>query len=77
MPVPDFRRDTNYSPRWSVRSRPDMSAPRRYARRLSKLTPDQEAAIRTLEGTRSLRSLAADYGVSHETIRTIQRSFRG
>ena len=38
-----------------------------------KLAADQEAAIRSLAGTRSLRSLAADFGVSHETVRAVLR----
>ncbi len=41
--------------------------------RLRKLSPEQEAAIRRLAATKSLRELAADFGVSHETIRTVQR----
>ena len=44
------------------------SSPRR------KLTPGQEAAILALAHTTSLRSLAADFDVSHETIRTVLRS---
>jgi hypothetical protein len=42
--------------------------------RLRKLSPDQEAAIRRLAATKSLRELAADFGVSHETIRTVLRA---
>jgi hypothetical protein len=38
-----------------------------------KLAPDQEAAIRALAGSKSLRSFAADFGVSHETIRKVLR----
>ena len=34
-----------------------------------KLSPDQESAIRILARTKSLRNLAADFGVSHETVR--------
>src|SRR5215207_8111200 len=41
--------------------------------RLRKLSPDQEAAIRRLAATRGPRELAAEFGVSHETIRTVQR----
>jgi len=41
--------------------------------RRRKLTPEQEAAIRAVAGTRSLRSLATDFGVSHETIRAVLR----
>ena len=36
-----------------------------------KLTVEQHAAIRALAATKSLRSLAADFGVSHETIRAV------
>jgi hypothetical protein len=41
------------------------------SRRPKKLSPAQEAEIRALAGTKSLRSLAADFGVSHEMVRTI------
>ena len=69
--MPDFRPAPVDAPRWPVRSRPDESAPRRYGRRSRKLTPAQESAIRALAHTKSLRSLAADFGVSHETVRAI------
>jgi hypothetical protein len=39
-----------------------------------KLTPAQESAIRALVGTRSLRALAAEFRVSHETVRSILRA---
>jgi hypothetical protein len=38
-----------------------------------RLTPADEAAIAALAGTRSLRSLAADFGVSLETVRAAIR----
>ena len=41
--------------------------------RRRRLTAEQESAIRALAGTRSLRSLAADFGVSHETVRGVLR----
>ncbi|CAA9552482.1 MAG: hypothetical protein AVDCRST_MAG49-1878 [uncultured Thermomicrobiales bacterium] len=41
------------------------------------LTPEQEAAIRALAGIRSLRSLAAEFGVSHETVRAALRKTLG
>ncbi len=44
----------------------------RYIERLRNISPDDEHAIRARAGTRSLRALAAEYGVSHETIRSIQ-----
>jgi hypothetical protein len=37
------------------------------------LTAEQESTIRALAATRSLRSLAAEFGVSHETIRAVLR----
>ena len=41
--------------------------------RRRKLTAEQEAAIRAEAGNRSLRELAADFGVSHETVRAVCR----
>jgi DNA-binding NarL/FixJ family response regulator len=41
--------------------------------RRRKLSPEQEAAIRANAGNHSLRELAAEFGVSHETIRTVRR----
>ncbi len=41
----------------------------RYRSRPRKLTPDEVTRVRALAATKSLRSLAADFGVSHETIR--------
>ena len=43
----------------------------RYARRARRLTPAEESIIRALAATRSLRSLATEFGVSHEAIRSI------
>ena len=43
----------------------------RYARRARRLTPTEESKIRALAATKSLRSLAADFGVSHETVRGV------
>ena len=70
--MPDFRPSDPFVPRWPARPRRDAPAPRRYRVRARKLTPDQEAAIRALAATKSLRSLAADFGVSHETVRAIR-----
>ncbi len=39
--------------------------------RLRKRTTDQEASIQSLAATKNLRSLAADFGVSHETVRAV------
>ena len=41
--------------------------------RRRKLTAEQESAIRANAGNRSLRELAAEFGVSHETVRSILR----
>ena len=41
--------------------------------RARKLSCEQEAAIRSEAGNRTLRELAAAFGVSHETIRTVLR----
>ena len=38
-----------------------------------KLSVEQEAAIHAAAGNWSLRELAADYGVSHETVRAVSR----
>ena len=52
------------------RSRRDSyQAPRR-----RKLVPEQEAAIRANAGNTSLRELAAQFGVSHETVRAVLRA---
>jgi hypothetical protein len=37
------------------------------------LTPVQEASIQSLAATKSLRSLSAEFGVSHETVRRVIR----
>ena len=39
--------------------------------RRRKLSPEQVAAIRCEASNRALRELAAEFGVSHETIRTV------
>ncbi len=41
--------------------------------RRRKLSPEQEAAIRAEAGTRSLREITADLGVSPETVRAVVR----
>ena len=45
----------------------------RYSSRNRKLTPAEESAIRALAATKSLPSLAAEFGVSHETVRAVCR----
>ena len=41
--------------------------------RRRKLSPEQVAAIRTDASNRTLRELATEFGVSHETIRSVLR----
>lgn len=43
----------------------------RYAGRAQKLTPADESAIRILSATKSLRALAAEFGVNHKTMRAV------
>ncbi len=71
VPVPDFRSPADFAPRWSTGSRRDAPVPSRYRQRARRLTPVQEASVRSLATTKSLRSLAADFGVSHETVRRV------
>ena len=71
VPVPDLRPGPVYTPRWPGDSPRNVACPRRYARRPGKLTPTQESTIRALAGTKSVRSLAADFEVSHETVRSV------
>ncbi len=61
--VPDFR----------PRRRRRCGAGLRYSLRAKKLTLAEEAAIRAFAASKSLRSLAADFGVSHETVTEIIR----
>ena len=42
--------------------------------RKRKLSSEQVGAIRAYAATKSLRSLAADFGVSHETVRSVIRN---
>ena len=44
-----------------------------HAPRARKLSPEQEAALRGVASDRSLRELAAAFGVSHETVRRALR----
>src|SRR4051812_8134224 len=71
IPFPDLRTNPAVLPRWP--SRREASARPRYHTRARKLTSEQESAVRALAGSKSLRSLAADFGVSHETIRAVVR----
>ena len=45
----------------------------RYSVRTHKLGPAEESAIRSLAATKSLRSLAPEFGVSHESVRAVLR----
>ncbi len=74
VPILDFRMGSSTFPRWP--SSRDVATPSRYRGRARRLTVEQESAIRSLAGTRSLRSLAVDFGVSHETIRAVVRQER-
>ena len=71
IPFPDLRCEPAPEPRGTS---PRNAAPGRYRASTRKLTAEQEVAIRALAGTKSLRSLAAEFGVSHETIRAPLRS---
>ncbi len=77
VPVPDFRSLPVFTARWSTGSQRDASCPRRYVRRPRKLTPAQELTIHAVAWIKSLRSLAADFEVSHETVRAVCRQHRG
>ena len=49
----------------------------RYSLRARRLTSIEESTIRALAATKSLRSLAADFGVSHEMVRAVLRQRAG
>lgn len=74
VPFPDLRTELALDRRWP--SHRDASACTRYHSRVRELTSQQEATICTLAATRSLRSLAAEFDVSHETIRAVVRQDR-
>jgi hypothetical protein len=74
IPFPNLRTEPTLNPRWP--SRRDAAEPLRYRARARRLTSEQESAIRALAATRSLRSLAADFSVGHETIRAVVRKDR-
>ncbi len=73
VPVPDLRPAAVFTSRWPSRAAHNDCTPQRYRERARKLIPAQQSAIRALAGTKSLRELAADFGVSHETIRSALR----
>ncbi len=62
--LPDFR---------SLPSRRPCGPGVRYSFRARKLNPSEESTIRALAATKSLRSVAAEFGVSHETVRGVIR----
>ena len=72
--VPDLRATTERAFRSTKFAPRDAEVSGRYLHRKRKLTPAQEAAVRSLAATKSLRSLAADFAVSHETIRSVIRA---
>ena len=74
IPFPDLRTEPAAHPRWP--SRWDAPSHPRYRARARKLTAEQETTIRALSRSRSLHSLATDFGVSHETIRAAVRHER-
>lgn len=41
------------------------------------LSPEERERVRTLSATRSLRDLAPEFGVSHETVRSVLRTAEG
>jgi DNA-binding CsgD family transcriptional regulator len=69
IPIPDFRPDrpVTYTPR-------NGTASQRYRSRPSKLTPVQVTAIRALAHSQTLRAIAGEFGVSHETVRQAIRT---
>jgi hypothetical protein len=52
-------------------------SPHRFGARARRLAPEQESAIYALAGTKSHRSLAAEFGLSQETIRAVLRQAAG
>jgi hypothetical protein len=70
--IPDLGPCVSQSCRWPLRR---CGTPRpRFRARVRKLTIEQVAAIRPLAETQTLRTLDAEFGVSHETIRTTLRA---
>jgi hypothetical protein len=69
VPIRDFRPTPALQLLWS--SLRDGCQIDRYRARARKLTLAHESTTRALAGTRSLRPLAANFGVSHETVRAV------
>jgi DNA-binding CsgD family transcriptional regulator len=64
-----------FTPRPFILAAPSRGTTSRYRSRSRRLSPDDEREIARLSGHLSLRSIAAHYGVSYETIRTAVRRF--
>ncbi len=69
--VPDLRIHRSGPFRWP--SRREAVLEPRYHVRARRLTLEQERSIQALAAAKSLRELAAEFGVSHETVRGILR----
>ncbi len=69
--VPDLRAGASSAARCASPSLREPLPLRRYRHRHRKLTSADEGTIGALAETKSLRTLAADFAVSHETIRSI------
>jgi DNA invertase Pin-like site-specific DNA recombinase len=74
MLIPDLRARASGTRRWPSRQAPSVEP--RYRVRARRLTSEQERSIQALAAMRSLRELAAEFGISHETIRTVLRHAR-
>ena len=74
IPFPDLR--SRPAPDLRGQLPRNRSSRPRYRARARRLTAEQESAIRALAATKSLRSLAGEFGVSHETIRAVLRQER-
>ena len=71
IPVPDLWSAVAPPPRRLSPARRDDHALRYRVALRRKLTPAQDANLRALTGTKSLRAIAADFGVSLETVRVV------
>ena len=77
IPIPAMGTTASFPWRSPASEPRNDATPGRYRSRPRTLTPEHAATIRALAGTRSLRSLAAEFGVSHETVRTAVRRADG
>ena len=71
IPLPDLRTEPAFQRLWP--SRRDEPPRPRYRARARRLTADQESTIRARAATKSLRSLSAQFWISHETILAVVR----